>query len=472
MAHAIGAAPAVAPAPGLDAVTAWARTRSEGKVWPPPVHSGRGQFDEDYALGRVIGRGAFGVVYSATHRATGIRVAVKMVQLPDSSRGAARRAYEEAAQRELETLCKLSHPHIVSMIEAFKPEPRSPTPTWISVLELCLGCDLQIAVDNHGALPLPVVRQIAAQLASAVEHMHAHGVVHRDLTPAHILALGSDVTGPNVEIKILDFGHSCGLDHEFVNLYRSALVLNVSARQTPVVEQWSWQGSIISALGGRTSKGASPSRPIHNSLKNSTNSNTPTGRRNSRAEGANYNLSNEFSSLGDLNSAPSGAAEPKLREEIARYTFEIQPSLKDGYTAPEITDYRRFRAKHSESGSVGIVVDATVVVDAYSVGCVLRYLLTGVPPSQKVPEYIAAKTASPISMLGRVARACAGKPVQNYRYMAELHDIDGFDVSQILSALTDRDPAKRMTISDFNEHAWIANVDVASLRELRLSRHV
>ncbi|KAJ1621766.1 hypothetical protein T492DRAFT_345382 [Pavlovales sp. CCMP2436] len=86
----------------------------------------------------------------------------------------------------------------------------------------------QIAVDNHGALPLPVVRQIAAQLASAVEHMHAHGVVHRDLTPAHILALGSDVTGPNVEIKILDFGHSCGLDHEFVNLYRSALVLNVS----------------------------------------------------------------------------------------------------------------------------------------------------------------------------------------------------------------------------------------------------
>ncbi|KAJ1635189.1 hypothetical protein T492DRAFT_836327 [Pavlovales sp. CCMP2436] len=94
------------------------------------------------------------------------------------------------------------------------------------------------------------------------------------------------------------------------------------------------------------------------------------------------------------------------------------------------------------------------------------------PPNQKVAEYIAAKTASPLSMHGRVARACAGKPVQNYCYMAELHDIDGFDVSQILSALTDRDPAKRMTIFDFNEHAWIANVDVASLRELRLSKHV
>jgi hypothetical protein len=48
-----------------------------------------------------------------------------------------------------------------------------------------------------------------------------------------------------------------------------------------------------------------------------------------------------------------------------------------------------------------------------------------------------------------VARACAGKPVQNYRYMADMHDIDGYDVSQILGALTDRDPAKRMTKFDF-----------------------
>jgi hypothetical protein len=48
-----------------------------------------------------------------------------------------------------------------------------------------------------------------------------------------------------------------------------------------------------------------------------------------------------------------------------------------------------------------------------------------------------------------VARACAGKPVQNYRgYMAELHDIDGHDVSQILSAKHDHLRLQRFRVRD------------------------
>jgi hypothetical protein len=46
-----------------------------------------------------------------------------------------------------------------------------------------------------------------------------------------------------------------------------------------------------------------------------------------------------------------------------------------------------------------------------------------------------------------VARACAGKPVQNYRYVVELHDIDGYNVSNILAAIL------RRTISDLNDFA-------------------
>jgi hypothetical protein len=161
----------------MDALESWKQARANGKQWKAPVRIGRAGFERSYELGRVIGRGGFGSVHIATHRASGTRVAVKRVKLPPETRGAARRAYEEAMRTELALLVKLSHPHIVSVIEAFVPDQaiENEHPVWTTVLELCSGCDLQTALESHGALSFDAVRAIAAQLASAIEHMHANG---------------------------------------------------------------------------------------------------------------------------------------------------------------------------------------------------------------------------------------------------------------------------------------------------------
>lgn len=506
-------------------VTEWRLARAQGKQYRPSVHVGRSRFDSTYELGKTIGRGSFGEVHSAVHVASGVRVAVKIVKLPEDTRGAARNAYAQAARREIETLCRLSHPHIVSVIEAFIPSDEDgklggPTPTWLTVLELCEGCDLQTALDSHGALPVDVVRSIAAQLASAVEHMHAHGgvsfcalhaphgwsvlltaarphvvalpcpalppaVVHRDLTPANIIVLGSDVSGASVEIKVLDFGLAHGLDAEFVRLYTNALMRRMSARHTPVVPRNGWATVLLGSLGMRTVARDRSGGPSSNAMWVSTSTSSPNDNEATsfKKKGREWVASEVPPTDADTEQTPRAVVttmppppmrEPSLKEQASHYSFTVEPAKRfPMYTAPEIMDHHRFRVVDSRSSSeFGIVVDATVVVDAYSVGAVLKHLLTGVPPDRKVAEFIAQKTAHPVSMLLRVARACVGRPVPFYRYMAELHDVDGTDVCQLLHQLMERDPAKRMTISELNEHPWIANADVASLREFKLSGHV
>lgn len=149
-------------------------------------------------MGRLIGHGAFGHVHRAVHTLSGTAVAIKVIPVPSRGTAESERAFEENVKRELETMRHLSHPHIISVIEAFAPLERTAMPAgksqhppraWHIVLELCSGCDLQQLVDRHGALEIDDVRVIAAQLCSAIQHMHEHGGLRTSTNhPALIIA--------------------------------------------------------------------------------------------------------------------------------------------------------------------------------------------------------------------------------------------------------------------------------------------
>jgi hypothetical protein len=96
---------------------------------------------------------------------------------------------------EARILARLCHPHVLALLDAGPDH---------LVTELVEGVDLRRMLawlaTRSERLPAPIALRIARDLADALAHAHAHGVVHRDVTPANVL-LGRDG-----RVVLIDFG--------------------------------------------------------------------------------------------------------------------------------------------------------------------------------------------------------------------------------------------------------------------------
>jgi serine/threonine-protein kinase len=68
------------------------------------------------------------------------------------------------------------------------------------------GSDLRHVLDREGPMPPVTALRVAAQVASALDAAHDHGLVHRDVKPGNILvARGTDSDHPE-HVYLTDFG--------------------------------------------------------------------------------------------------------------------------------------------------------------------------------------------------------------------------------------------------------------------------
>ena len=96
--------------------------------------------------------------------------------------------------REGQVLSRLHHPHIVQVYRTGEEGGRR-----YLVMELVRGGSLRERLQR-GPLPWREAVEVALQVAQALEHAHAHQVIHRDLKPGNILF---DDQG---RAKLTDFG--------------------------------------------------------------------------------------------------------------------------------------------------------------------------------------------------------------------------------------------------------------------------
>lgn len=131
-------------------------------------------------LGPVIGQGAMGVVYEATHLTLNIPVAVKVLREPAFGEDSFR--YRERFRREARIAAKLNHPGLVRVLD-FGEEGELP----YIVMELVRGHTLDQLLRKHGQLSEKLALQVVGHMAVAISYAHANGVSHRDLKPSNIL---------------------------------------------------------------------------------------------------------------------------------------------------------------------------------------------------------------------------------------------------------------------------------------------
>jgi tetratricopeptide (TPR) repeat protein len=136
-----------------------------------------GVINERYSIEREIGRGGMATVYLARDIRHGSRVALKILTSDFASMVSG-----ERFTREIRITAGLQHPHILPVFDsgAYNGLP-------YYVMPFVDGPTLAEKIRKDGALSIEDALEIAAEVADALQHAHAQGIVHRDIKPSNIL---------------------------------------------------------------------------------------------------------------------------------------------------------------------------------------------------------------------------------------------------------------------------------------------
>ncbi len=175
-----------------------------GRIWPSRSSlavSVPNALVSHYRLLEPLGSGGMGVVYRAEDTTLGRTVALKFLppQIVHDSKQVQR------FREEARTASVLNHPNICTIYEVAEEHGEL-----FIAMEFVEGKPLSESI-REGGMPVTSVIRYGRQIAGALEHAHARGVIHRDLKPLNI------VITPEGDAKILDFGLAKRTDPNDVN---------------------------------------------------------------------------------------------------------------------------------------------------------------------------------------------------------------------------------------------------------------
>jgi eukaryotic-like serine/threonine-protein kinase len=148
----------------------------------------------NYALLRMIGAGAMGILYEAVDLQTGSRIALKLLRR-DLLNAADAEDFLAKFRAEALSAAGLEHAGIVSVYDYAEEAGYA-----YIAMEYVEGPSLRDCFERKVAFSIGDSIDIMSKLLAALQYAHEHGVWHRDIKPANVLISRSG------QVKVADFG--------------------------------------------------------------------------------------------------------------------------------------------------------------------------------------------------------------------------------------------------------------------------
>ncbi|CAN7062155.1 hypothetical protein Bca4012_095698 [Brassica carinata] len=180
----------------------------------------------------LLGRGAWGIVWSAINSETNEKVAIKKITHACRNQSTAMRTL-----REITLLRQLQHENIVGIKDVVLPPQRDAFENVYIAYEL-MDTDLHKVINSNPELNDYHHQYFMYQLLRGLKYIHSANVLHRDLKPSNILL------NANGELKICDFGlarvaSDAMTEYVGTRWYRAPELLLNSSAYTSAIDVWS-----------------------------------------------------------------------------------------------------------------------------------------------------------------------------------------------------------------------------------------
>lgn len=155
-----------------------------------------------------LGEGGMAIVYKAKDLILDRFVAVKILR-PEL---AGDEEFVRRFHREAESVASLSHPNIVAIYDIGEEED-----CYYIVMEYVHAMTLKEFIKDYSPISISESVDIMKQVARAIAHAHARGIVHRDIKPHNILIDEEE------HVKVTDFGIALAISDSTITYTHSII---------------------------------------------------------------------------------------------------------------------------------------------------------------------------------------------------------------------------------------------------------